>query len=120
MSARRGPSQNQTWAQPELGTDPGAAVVRDAGAGELSSVVVGAFGSFEMRSRITGVKGSTSPPAKPFSPRSSTSDSCNPPPTYRSRSIPYRVERKAGAGPAYVPRRRSYISHADGTPIPRT
>src|SRR5207249_5779038 len=98
MSARRGPSQVQTWAPPELGTDPGAAVVRDAGAGELASVVVGAFGSFEMRSRITGVKGSTSPPAKPFSPRRSTSDSCNPPPTYRSRSSPSRVARKAGSG----------------------
>src|SRR5438309_11529333 len=74
------PPQGRTWTPPELGTDPGAAVVRGAGVGALASVVVGAFGAFARRSRITGVYGSTSPPAKPPAPRRITSDSCKPPP----------------------------------------
>src|SRR2546421_3244513 len=74
------PPQGRTWTPPELGTEPGAGVVRGAGVGALASVVVGALGAFARRSRITGVYGSTSPPAKPISPRRITSDSCKPPP----------------------------------------
>src|SRR6266513_1537066 len=39
------PPQARTWTPPELGTDPGAGVVRGAGVGALASVVVGAFGA---------------------------------------------------------------------------
>src|SRR6266699_233400 len=91
---------------PGPGTASGAGGGRGTGAGALASVVDCSFGG-RIRSRITGVYGSTRPPANP------------PPPTYSSASSPSKRASSSGSGPSSVPSRRKSITQSDGKPIER-
>src|SRR5207245_8226227 len=104
--------------QPGSGTDLGDGLARGVGAGAPAAVFVSGLGGLS-KSRMTGVKGSTRPPAKPRSPSRRTSDSCKPPPTKTSRSSPSTMDRSAGSGPSSDPRRRRSITQIVEKPIPR-
>src|SRR5207245_8441205 len=82
--------------QPGSGTDLGDGLARGRGAGAPAAVFVSGVGGLS-KSRMTGVKGSTRPAAKPGWPSRRTSDSWMPPPTYISRASPRRAASKAAS-----------------------
>src|SRR2546422_5318184 len=66
--------------QPGSGTDLGDGLARRVGAGAPPALFLSGLGGFS-KSRMTGVKGSTRPPAQPRSPSRRTSASWRTPPT---------------------------------------